>query len=162
MVNTKKENIRQEAGVRNAMGYGEVRVQFEQRLGARQAGIIWGGKHFRQLKRKGKSPERNRGIMFKDHQGGHCVYWAKWTTGKRIRGKGIVVRVGDSSHKSMQGFWPKLRGKEMNTGGFWAEERWSALFFKSSWLQWWGVRQEWKQDQLGSYNNLGERWQIVA
>lgn len=40
MVNTKKKNIRQEAGVRNAMGYGEVRVQFKQRLGARQAGII--------------------------------------------------------------------------------------------------------------------------
>lgn len=40
MVNTKKKNIRQEAGVRNAMGCEEVRMQFEQRLEVRQAGII--------------------------------------------------------------------------------------------------------------------------
>lgn len=33
---------------------------------------------------------------------------------------------------------------------------WLTFLKKSSWLQWWGVWQEWQQDQLGSYNNLGD------
>lgn len=45
MVNTKKKNIRQEKGIRNAMGCGEFRVQFEQRLEASMQALS-GGKAF--------------------------------------------------------------------------------------------------------------------
>lgn len=41
MINSKKKNIRQETRIGNAMGHGGVRMQFEQRLEARHAGIIW-------------------------------------------------------------------------------------------------------------------------
>ena len=34
---------------------------------------VWGEKHFRQLKQRGKIPETNTGSTFKGHQGSHCV-----------------------------------------------------------------------------------------
>ena len=35
---------------------------------------VWGEKHFRQLKQRGKIPEMDTGSMFTDHQGSHRVY----------------------------------------------------------------------------------------
>lgn len=55
MVNTKKENIRQEAGVRNAMGYGEVRVQFEQTW-SKASRYYLRGKAFQAAEKEGQKP----------------------------------------------------------------------------------------------------------
>lgn len=52
IVNTKKKNLTQEMGTGNAMGHGEVRVQFEQ---SKQSYYL-GEKHFRQLKQQRQKP----------------------------------------------------------------------------------------------------------
>lgn len=79
MINTERKKSKSgNREIGRAMQCEEVRVQFGHRL---EGGVeashegVWGGKHFRQLKQRGKIPETNTGSsMFKDHQGSHCVY----------------------------------------------------------------------------------------
>lgn len=161
MVNTKKKNVRQEKGIRHAMGYGEVRVQSEQRLEASMQ-VLSGGKAFRQLKQQGPKPWEKQRQHAEGSPRRPLYLLSKVNHGENKRkrdgsegGRQITLKACEDF-----GFYPERRGKEVNTGGFWAEE-WHDLtdvFKKSSWLQWWGVWPEWKQDHLGSYNNLGERW----
>ena len=90
----------------------EVRVQFGHRLeGGVEAshGGVWGGKHFRQLKQRGKIPETNTGSsMFKGHQGSHCVFnqndW-KGTEQEDERWDGGRQTVKRHCTQ-LKGFWP--------------------------------------------------------
>ena len=56
---------------------------------------VWGEKHFRQLKQRGKIPEMDTGSMFTDHQGSHRVYQPEWVKGDRARAREMGVREAD-------------------------------------------------------------------